>query len=461
MNIQITLLLLLAFQLSPGQTPTIKGNVKISIYKGIIECDFTVTDYPLIKDYIIILNKGLNIRYFRNIEDDYNYAFDYNFYENVSAEGMGYFFPSNKGKTKFLPKNGFQISYVGAFPVISDTLKASNNNDWKGNIAFNGQTIRVSEQSVWYPVLYDVTRDIKYNSVKYDIKVNCEDCESLYITGSSPVSGKSSDFKSEKGVKLVLFSGKYKIVNVDETFFLNPDIGESELKEFGKMTGLFKNFYAQKLFILYGENVTYIQTTPISKHNAWLFVSYPTIVNVGYGKYGLRSFVEDTPWSYQFIAHEIAHYYFGTYRAFNSEMGDMITESFAEYLSMKSSRTILGDSVYYKMIDKKMRALRNDTLLPFSKIKSAKDYYGNRNTYVYTYAPLIYEAVEKEIGEERMYKWIKEILTAKADLTNYEFLKQTLETAVNDKTKYNMILVRYLMSDLSIQNAINTLEQKR
>jgi hypothetical protein len=69
--------------------------------------------------------------------------------------------------------------------------------------------------------------------------------------------------------------------------------------------------------------------------------------------------------------------------------------------------------------------------------------------------------VEKEIGEERMYKWIKEILTAKADLTNYEFLKQTLETAVNDKTKYNMILVRYLMSDLSIQNAINTLEQKR
>jgi hypothetical protein len=70
------MLLLLAFQLSPGQTPTIKGNVKTSIYRGIIECDFTVTDYPLIKDYIIILNKGLNIRYLRNIEDDYNYAFD-------------------------------------------------------------------------------------------------------------------------------------------------------------------------------------------------------------------------------------------------------------------------------------------------------------------------------------------------------------------------------------------------
>lgn len=451
---------MLTVQLALGQDPTIKGKVNISIKKGTIECDLTVTDYPLIKDYLIILNKGLNIRYFRNIEDNYSYGYDYNFYENVSGEGMGYFFPNRKEKSKFLPKNGFQISYVGAFPVIADTLKSGNSGDWKGNIAFNGKSIRISEQSVWYPVLYDIEKDIKYANVKYDINLACEDCEALYINGSLPIQGKSSSFTSNKPVELFLFAGDYKITNVDGTYFLNPDASDSQLKEFGKKTNAFKSFYEKKLGILYGSKITYVQTTPISKRNAWMFVSYPTIVNIGWEPYGLKGFVEEGNDSYKFIAHEIAHYYFGTYRVFNSELGDMISESFAEYLSMKSSKAILGDSIPKKMLNEKIKELQKDTLIPFSKIKSAKDY-GNRNTYVYTYAPLIYNAMEKEIGEEKMYNWIKAVLTAKSDFTNYEFLKLTLETSVNDKIKFNIILEKYFTSDSSIQNAIKTLEQKK
>lgn len=460
MKYKIFLLFTLTIQLAFGQDPTIKGKVNVSITKGTIECDFTVTEFPFIKDYIILLNKGLNVRYFRNLEDNYNYGFDYNFYENVSGEGMGYFFPNRKEKSKFLPQKGFQISYVGAFPVIADTLKAGNSGDWKGNIAFNGKTIRATEQSVWYPVLHDLTKDITYASVKYDINITCADCEAMYLNGSAPVNGTSANFKSDKPVELVLFAGNYKIVNVDETYFLNPDINEQQLKEFGKMTNSFKSFYEKKLSIPYGGKITYIQTTPISKYNSWMFVSYPTIVNVGHGNDGLKSFVEEKPGSYKFIAHEIAHYYFGTLRTFNSELGDMISESFAEYLSMKSSKVILGDSISKGMLNQKIKELRNDTLIPFSKIKAEKDY-GNRNTYVYTYAPLIYCAMEKEIGEEKMYKWIQAILTAKTEFTNYEFLKQTLETAINDKAKLNIILEKYFASDISIQNAIKTLEQKK
>lgn len=100
-----------------------------------------------------------------------------------------------------------------------------------------------------------------------------------------------------------------------------------------------------------------------------------------------------------------------------------------------------------------------DTLLPFSKIKSEKDY-SDRNTYVYTYAPLIYNAMEKEIGEEKMFRWMQNILNTKADFTNYEFLKQTLEAAVDDKIKFNSIIEKYFTSDNSIQNAIKALEKK-
>ena len=43
-----------------------------------------------------------------------------------------------------------------------------------------------------------------------------------------------------------------------------------------------------------------------------------------------------------FIAHELGHYYFSTYRDFNSELGDMMNEGFSEYLAFKVSKDLVS-----------------------------------------------------------------------------------------------------------------------
>ena len=139
----------------------------------------------------------------------------------------------------------------------------------------------------------------------------------------------------------------------------------------------------------------------------------------------MRSFANKSegPGFLQYMAHELAHYYFGTVRTFNSELGDMISEGFAEYLALNITRTWISDSLYREKLQSKVRAMRNFNPVPIAEVRSKSDY-KNRELYVYYYAPLIFSAIEKEIGEEKMWEWIKALLQSPAVFTNYSFLNK-------------------------------------
>jgi hypothetical protein len=47
------------------------------------------------------------------------------------------------------------VRYTGAYPVYRVDEGEGSTHDFKGVIAFNGRTLRATEQSKWYPVLYD------------------------------------------------------------------------------------------------------------------------------------------------------------------------------------------------------------------------------------------------------------------------------------------------------------------
>ena len=441
--------------------PLLSGVVNLSILKGTVDCDFTLSNIPRIKDYFIRINSGMNIRYFRNLDANNLIYFDKSFSDTLSSgETNAYYFPGNKGKGKFLP-NAIQFRYVGMYPVILDTIKEYSVEDWKGNIAFNGYSVRSDGgQSAWYPIIYDINKDFKYDKLKYDIHINCPDCNTLYINGSIPTHGTNGHFKSDLPQELTMFLGNYKVSNVAGTYLLNPDITETQIKEFGEFTNSYKRYYENNLQIPYTQVITYIQTTPTSKNNAWLFVSYPTIVNIGYGKYGMKSFFDKqiADWFRPYMAHELGHFYFGSFKKFNSELGDMMSEGFSEYLSLKVTKDLISDSAYNKKISKKINALKNFTITPFAKIKSKSDY-NNRELYVYNYAPLIFVAIEKEIGEKKMWDWLKVILETKTGFTNYSFLEQTLNTVLQDNNKLELIKVKYFNSDKSFENVKESLVQ--
>lgn len=435
--------------------PLLRGKVEISVKKGTIVCNLTLTDMPRVADYLLRINAGMNIRNFRNVVGKNLLYYERAMNDTLSTgETVGYYFPANNGKDKFQPKE-IQFRYEGMFPVTTDTINNYQVQDWKGNISFNGYAVRTDGlQSGWYPVLFDRKLDKTYEKVRYDIEITCSDCSVLYVNGSKPVKGTFGRFKSEIPRELTLFCGRYNFSQINGSYFLNPDINASQLKEFGKMIDSYKKFYEHNINIPVKDTITFIQTVPSSKDNAWLFVSYPSIVNIGYGKYGLISLFdkETADWFKPYIAHELGHYYFGTYKKFNASLGDMMSEGFAEFLSMKVAKTLIGDTIYKGKLSEKLKALKTFDATPMASV-SKRDDYKDRELYVYYYAPVIFLAIEKEIGEQRMWNSLSTILETPATYTNYAFLVETLEKVVDDPALAARIKAKYFESKQAIETA--------
>ncbi|WP_085299411.1 gluzincin family metallopeptidase [Cognaticolwellia mytili] len=447
-------LLFSTFTLSFELPIELSGTIEISIKSGTIDANFQLKNIPKLNNYLIHLNAGFNIQSFRNEKEGYNYTYEKDYNTQYSEESFGYFFRNDATKNKFLPEI-IQFKYTGKFPVITDISKASDRGDWKGNIAFNGKTIRTDGfQTAWYPILYDIEQDKRYDEVTYNIEVVCLDCKSIYVNGSKPISSTHGVFKREKPTSLTLFAGDYNIGKHENSYYLNSDLSTQQMSELGKMTATFERYYQDKLSIPYGESVVYIHTAPISKYDSWLFVAYPSIVLMNHNDGGLSNLVEETDsnWFKPFIAHELAHYYFGTYKKFNSELGDMFTESLAEYLSLKLTKNLLGDNKYLGNINRKLSKLKNIKITAFKNIEKSADY-DDRELYVYTYAPIIWLALEQEIGEEKMWLWLNKMLTVETEKTDYKFMIKTLASVLKNEEQLLLLVDRYFANKNAINNA--------
>jgi len=436
-------------------TPLLTGKVTVSIKEGTFECDLTLSDIPYMKKKLFRLNSGMNLLNVRcKKPEDFLLHYKKSMIDTFSTgESSTY-----QLTDKLYPKE-IQIRYVGKFPVIGETFDDNNlsMSDWKGNIAFNGYSLRIDGfQSAWYPIFYDIDKDKAYAKVRYDIELICKDCSMIYINGSKPVEGTKSVFKSDAPCELAMFIGNYKADSVDGTYFLNPELTKDQIKELSNLTKRCKKYYESKLKLFYSQDITYVNTTPTSKRDAWLFVSYPTIMVIGRGENGLKGFFDEKRKdNFQvFIAHELGHYYFGSYRIFNSTLGDMMTEGFTEYLALRAAKDVISKEIFEKRVKEKIEALDKFQPIPFYKINSQSEY-RNRELYVYYYAPIIFLAIEKEIGEKRMWQWLQNILQLKQTFTDYVFLTSTLKEILNNDKLFELIQTKYFQSENSIQNAID------
>ncbi|HTJ11706.1 MAG TPA: hypothetical protein VL547_06765, partial [Dinghuibacter sp.] len=274
-----------------------------------------------------------------------------------------------------------------------------------------------------------------------------------YVNGAQPVRGTHARLHSDVPRQILLYAGKYPVAYAGGDCFLNPDMDEDHLRSLAAVTEKLKGYYAGHLGIPYKDTITFIQTTPTAPDHAWLFVSYPTIVNIGYDPYAMKSFADPAKKDNMiaFMSHELGHYYYGTYRRFNSALGDMMSEGFAEFLALHATRALISDSAYHKELARKVKALKNFQPAPFATVKD----YRNRELYVYYYAPLIFTAIEKEIGEPATWKWLHELLVAPTDFTDYAFLLKTLHTVTGDRA--DALAAKYFQGDQTLASAESTL----
>jgi hypothetical protein len=459
----VILLLLSPKIFSQENAPHLKGKVNISIKEGTFDCDLTLSNIPRIKDYLIRLNSGMNLMHIRSIKPN-NFVPFYNKSAKDSTstgESLAYYFSGNIKNSKFLPEE-LQFRYVGKFPVANDTIENFTRQDWKGNIAFNGMSVRSDgRQSAWYPILYDPVKDITYDRVVYDIEVTCNDCTTIYVNGNKPVIANSAHLISNEPQEIAIYCGNYNFVDDGNITLLNPKFPQEKINQFSNLISSYKKYYEQKLNIEFNQTPTFINTTPTSIKNSWLFVSYPTIMGIGWGTKGLAGIFEEKSQKFfkPIIAHELGHYYFGTIKVFNSELGDMMSEGFTEYMSLKLTEDIQDKKTYDEVLVKKFKNLNDFKPNSFSMVKSMTDI-NDRQTYVYDYAPIIFIAIEKEIGKKKMWEWLKNILETKSKFTNYDFLVATLKSTLKNDKKVDLIINKYFNNINSTENAIKKISEK-
>lgn len=436
-----------------AQIPHLVGEVKVSILNGTIESDLEYSNLPKLKNYSIWLNTGLNLRYFRDGEDKFNYENIKYYDDEKSSEAFQYYFPDKENKGRFLPEK-FKINYVGKFPVISDILQANIRVDWKGNIAFNGKNIRASEQTAWYPILYDIDNDVAINKVTYDININCIDCESIYLNGSSPVKGKTANFKSDKPIAMMLFAGLFDFRKNKNTYFINTELNSEQETVLGNWTDKIVEFYENRLKIPFGHPVTYLYTTPVSKRN-WMFVTYPTIAIIGQKKYNVKSYFTPNTNNLKdnsnigYFAHELGHYYFGTVIVPNSDLRWVFLEGLTEYLALQTVKDVLGENSYRRKIDTYLKETKNYKPQSIATIKNSEI----DETFRYYYVPLLITALEKEIGKEKVWNWLRTVLKSeKLVKTDYEFFKTSLIKSGIKEIEFKNFEEKYILSEKAKEN---------
>ncbi len=458
--ITLTFVLLSLSIFGQVKTPKISGTVKISVENGTLDCDITLSEYSHISDYLIRLNKGLNILNIQSIEPN-KFLLDYEREISDSLqtdETISYYFPASEKGQKFLPSK-MRFRYVGKFPVINDTISENYQRiDWRGNIAFKNGLLRMEGlQSAWFPTIYDVQNNFQFDILKYDLKIICEDCEKIYFNGSVPVNGKNAHFISESPKEPYLFVGNYKIQYAKNITLLNADFTKQQVSEFNEINSKIIDFLSSYTNIPYKEKVYWIQAynSSIEKGN-FAFASNSTFTICGSNppNHDLISYVNSAKIKLQsMVPHEISHYYFGSLKKCNNDLEVIINEGFAQFLAFKYlsqfededyiKEGVLESLDWFEEPDFKFKAI-----LEFNNSENTND----RQTYAYDYQTSILFSIEKEIGEVKMQKWIRLLLRGEEPISNKDFFKTTLKKAINNENMYNAVVDKYLTGNLTVEN---------
>ncbi|MFC3562519.1 M1 family aminopeptidase [Pedobacter jamesrossensis] len=447
---KILLLIAMAFTFNivTAQIPHLSGKVEIVMSTGQISCDFTLTNIPDFgKDYQILLNKGFNIK---AIKDSLNNTLSYDGFYNGKMRGEGLIYVPQKGNDVLTNPKKLRIVYTGAFPIYNDTL---NFIDFKGLIAFNGKTMRATDQSKWYPIIYDVKGDKQIEQMTYNIEVISKEAKMIFVNGDLPKPGPVANFKSTIAIAPLIFAGDYGVQKTSGALFLNTEMNNKQLNIFEQNIAEMKAYYFKSLEIPYHTKNVFIEHQPVEKFNkgrSWGFVSFPTIAFAGI-KLGdmideKHSKLKDST-DYPFIAHEIGHYYFGNVLQPNSTLFWFFLESTAEYLSVKASEKKFGKDFATNYFQRKGKELKNFKALPLNKVTDMNQISG---TYRYSYGPFLLRGLEQIVGEKQMFKFLKTCLTAKNTPTDYSFFKENALKSGITKKEWDAYEKEFIISENAV-----------
>jgi len=440
-----------------AQAPHLTGKVSINLKRGILSANMCLARLPKTQ-VSFVLNHGFNVKSVRNGRGD---LLDYRGYYDGHAvgEGLEYTLSDPLGEAGILC-----VTYTGAFP---DYGTARNDFDFKGMIAFDGRTLRATEQSKWYPILYDAKSDHLAAGVSYQLSIDCPDCAAAYVNGDQPRRGKQTQFASAAPCPLFLFAGDFTFSEVEGVTYINGTVTPQTAKVIGTTVKNIMRFYEGFFGVPYQGTPTFLTFESIDRHrpagkNTLTFASYPTIAFDGLIPFDSlvdtvdgKAVLKELPW--HTIAHELAHYYFGTLLVPTGNYHWFYVESTAEYMALIGVRHFLGDTVYRRWVDSySSRVSRISDVVSLDRVSGEHMDSGNW----YFYWPLLLLSLEKEAGIKRMRSIMATILKARPDQAlDYGFLRQAAMASglpENDWQRFEQRCVHTTSIDTCVSDGYGT-----
>lgn len=386
--------------------PQLTGKVFLDLTTGLFRCRLRLDNLAQIKGYRMLLNKGMNIKY---VKDSEGKLIQYEGYYSgkTHQEGLEYYFvDEDKNEIEQLPES-FDIEYVGAFPVYDDGY---NTFDFKGLIANNGKTLRATEQSKWYPVIYDSAMDRYYDRYAYKLDIEARNATSIFVNGAAPQKGKRNTFSSNKPVPLFLFAGKFDFISVAGNYIINSTISLDKADRLIAEIEQIKSIYVSNIGIEYTDAIYLIHHEPVDKMeegSLWGFSVYPAFGFAGKDFDDMLSQKGELICKYlELFAHELAHNYFLT----NVMSGNLFwfwLESCADYLSLDIVEKKCGREYLVKKLHRYIERVEHDEFVPLDKISASQQI---TETYRYYLGPLLLKCFELRFGFEKTFRILNSLL---------------------------------------------------
>lgn len=399
-------------------TPLTTGSVRVDIASGRVEGDVCLSNSPANAQSHFVLNAGLNVA---RVTDG----------EGTPVGLDGWYDPGVDGEARVYtlakPTTNICVQYVGAFPLYP---KHDALGDFKGMMAFNGDSARFTEQSAWLPQAFNAKARVRSSQSRYDLQVDCAGCRFLYLNDSPAIEGAQGRFRSDNARPILLFGGSGPITRTAQVTILNETLPTAKVDALSRTVQQVADVHARYLGVPLADRPTFLRMVTLNQierdreGSEWGFATWPTIAmsgSVGNVADSLLAGGEKAERRVQYIAHEMGHCYFGTLNRPQGPYFWVLLESSAEFLSIKALREISGDAAADRYIARLQSAVdKTDTpLQAFDTIDGSSDL-GER--YRYVYAPLLLLSLEKQMGEAKMQAFMRGLLAAPSP-TNWKELQ--------------------------------------
>lgn len=444
----------LADHRAAAQAPHLSGRISVSVRQGTIAADLELSRLPPLANARLWLHTGLNVEAFRDSTGRRILAQRRTYAPDTTEEAWQYQLLDAHNQPRPLPRC-LRLRYAGAFPVQADSSQYPDRGDDKGRLAFNGTTVRATEQTAWYPVLYNRALDQEISAYTYDLEVSCADCQTLYLNGSAPAAGPVQRLVSTTPVALVLFAGNYPVQRFAGGWLLNSTLTTGQAATFGGFVDRVRGYYERQLGLPYRQELAFLNSTPVSRRDGWLFVTFPTIATVGWHQDVSTLFRGETLADsalLPYLSHEFGHYYFGTLLQPNAALRNFFLEGTTEYLALKATQRQLGPKPYReKLAEYRRRLLRHGDFKALGAIGQASEL---DDAYRYVAVPLQLLALEQLVGEKPIWRWLRAVVQAAPPRTDYAFLLASLRQSGLREADLTTWLGRYTGGGPAMQQAL-------